>query len=547
MKILGISPMHDSSVAVIEDGNVVLFLKEERLSRKKRDSYPFLSIQRALELHKPDKVCLASPTGDDPAINMIGRLVTKHGVDHHSVVSYGNRHHLCHASLAFYNSGFDQALAFVIDRNGSSLGNIFKECETVFDCSYPHGFKTLHKNYWADNMGEDHCRDTQHAIDILESAPYSYDVSSMYGIVQVYESATSMIGQSPLENGKTMGLASYGRDTGEYNLFSGTRPRDNSFVKGLFVPNIPYPHVINRDHMFRHISTVPEDNYQWYADYCKAVQLQTQEKVRQFVKHWVDKTGIRKVCITGGYGLNVVSNSYLLCSFEDVDFYFEPLADDSGNSIGAAMHLYRELTGDTKIRKLKHTFFHGTDPILKSCGRKCTVDYIADLLEQQKTVAVFNGRAEAGPRALGNRSILFDASNPKAKEIVNGIKKREWYRPFAAVVLEEDFTAYFNTPVWTSEFMTVSFDVDEDMAESIPGVVHVDGSCRVQTVDSSIPHLYNLLTELKERTECPVLLNTSFNLAGQPLIETQEQALECLANSDLDAVWFPELEEVVFK
>lgn len=547
MKILGISPMHDSSVAVIEDGNVALFLKEERLSGVKRDIYPFLSIDRAIDLHPDiDLVCMASPTPNPQLITPLSFYLRKM-IDKKEIM-YCDRHHLCHASLAFYNSGFENALVFVIDRNGSAVGGRLREAETVFKASYPCTFETLHKNFWLSDTGVNADRHNIHAAKQLHG--HSFNADSQMSIVKVYESATTLIGQNPLESGKTMGLSSYGKPGGDYDLFYKRRPIDSLFVHSNEFNPDPISGLavtIFRDHIDKRTSEITPDNYQFYADYCRAVQVQTQEQVRQFVKHWVDKTGIKKVCITGGYGLNVVANSYLLCSFDDVDFYFEPLADDSGNSIGAAMHLYREMTGDTKIRKLKHTFFHGTQHDLKSCGQKCTAEDISYLLEEQKTVAVFNGLAEAGPRALGNRSILFDASNRNAKEIVNGIKKREWYRPFAAVVLEEDFSAYFTTPVWNSEFMTVSFDVDEDMAKSIPGVVHVDGSCRVQTVDSSIPHLYNLLTEFNERTGCPVLLNTSFNLAGQPLIETQEQALECLANSDLDAVWFPELEEVVVK
>jgi len=161
-----------------------------------------------------------------------------------------------------------------------------------------------------------------------------------------------------------------------------------------------------------------------------------------------------------------------------------------------------------------------------------------DLLCQNKSVAVFYGQAEAGERALGNRSILFNALNPDAREIVNTIKKREWYRPFAAMVLEEDAHLYFENAC-PSRFMTVSFPVKSDI---IPGVTHVDGTCRVQTVASG--HMYDILKEYKKVTGHGILLNTSFNLAGQPLVDTADEALKTLNESTLDYLWFYETKQL---
>jgi carbamoyltransferase len=154
--------------------------------------------------------------------------------------------------------------------------------------------------------------------------------------------------------------------------------------------------------------------------------------------------------------------------------------------------------------------------------------------------------AEAGPRALGNRSILFDARNPNAKEIVNIIKQREWYRPFAGFILKEYFQEYFETHgLDKSEFMTISFSCKR--TNVIPGIVHVDNSCRIQTVDDEIPHMKELLLNFYDETGCPALLNTSFNLAGDPLIETQEEAIECFYRSQLEVLWFPEIGKCLTK
>jgi len=260
----------------------------------------------------------------------------------------------------------------------------------------------------------------------------------------------------------------------------------------------------------------------------------------------VQKTGITNVCLTGGYALNVVCNEYLIRNLPGVNFYFEPLADDTGNSIGAAMLLHRQLTKDKTIRKVKHTFFHGVKTPLFYIGEDCSTEDILQEILNQKTVAVFNGMAEAGPRALGNRSIIFDARNPNAKEIVNIIKKREWYRPFAGFILEEYFEEYFETHgLNKSEFMTISFDCKKP--NNIPGIVHVDNTCRIQTIDNSIPHIKELLTLFYDKTGCPALLNTSFNLAGESLVETQQEAVECFYKSELDVLWFPEIGKCLTK
>jgi carbamoyltransferase len=364
-------------------------------------------------------------------------------------------------------------------------------------------------------------------------------------VVKVYESATSLINQKPLENGKTMGLASYGKDQEFPNLFENGRPLDHKFLHGYFVMD-GHSTPVYKDYILKITPSVTQENFQFYADYAYQVQKQTQSVVLEMIRYWVNESGIKNVCVTGGYGLNVVANQHYIKNLPDVNFYFEPLADDSGNSIGSALDLYKNLSGDKNIKPIKHTFFHGTVPdIPNTVGIECDVKMISNFLLGQKTVAVFNGMAESGARALGNRSILFDARNPDAKDIVNNIKKREWYRPFAAMVLEEDFSKYFETlGLSKSEFMTVSFTVVDD---SIPGVTHVDNTCRVQTISENISHIYELLQEFKNQTGTSVLLNTSFNLAGEPLVDTFEDAVRTFNDSELDVLWFPETKRCLIK
>ncbi len=545
MRVVGISPLHDSSVAVINNGELEYFFKEERLSRVKRDGPPVLALQKLFELVKEpiDHVTISAPSGDDPCVKYICTQVKK--IFNCPVTDYCQHHHLSHASLAFFNSGFDQALVFVIDRDGSLVEGFAREAETVFFVNKENEFNTLHKNFWISGMGPEADKNRFLFEKHFKDLRRNYNVDSTMSIVKVYESATSLINQKPLENGKTMGLASYGRDLPFTNFFDEGRPIDNKFVHGNFVMD-GHSTPIYKDYILNIAPTVTEENFQFYADYAYQVQKQTQDVALNLIKHWVKQTGIKNVCVTGGYGLNVIANQHYIKNLPDVNFYFEPLADDSGNSIGSALHLYRTLSSDKTFRPIQHTFVHGIESnIDKDVGEPCTETTVAEFLKDQKTVAVFHGLAESGPRALGHRSILFDARNPNAKQIVNRIKKREWYRPFAAIVLEEDFEKYFDTiGLEKSEFMTVSFN---PLTDNIPGVTHVDNTCRVQTVSENIPHIYKLLKEFKQLTDSSVLLNTSFNLAGEPLVDSFEDALRTFNDSEIDVLWIPQLNRCLIK
>ena len=258
---------------------------------------------------------------------------------------------------------------------------------------------------------------------------------------------------------------------------------------------------------------------------------------------WLHKeTRCRSLCLTGGIAMNSVFNgkaSYL-SPFENI--YVPHAPDDSGNSIGSAMKMYRDITLDKTINKLEHTFFNGILHNLDDIsGRTVSVQDVADLISKGKSVGVYQGLAEAGPRALGNRSILFDARDPNAKDKVNLIKNREWYRPFAGMVLKDDAPKYFDMGrIKESKFMTISFPVKESMISKIPGVVHIDNTCRIQTIDDSNYYMNELLKEFKKITKIPIILNTSLNRSGEPLVETPQEAIDILDNTVLDYMWFPE-------
>jgi len=222
------------------------------------------------------------------------------------------------------------------------------------------------------------------------------------------------------------------------------------------------------------------------------------------------------------------------------------VADDTGIAIGAAYFKYRNLTKDNKVITPKNNFYHYYEDNKINKGTKATVKDVCKLLIDQKSLAIFEGAAEAGPRALGHRSILFDSRNKNCKNIVNKIKNREWYRPFAGVILKEEFKKYFNTlGLEESNNMTINFKCKKNIEKLFPGVIHVDNSCRVQTVSSGF--LYDLLKEFNKLTKCPILLNTSLNLAGEPLVNTKEETILLFNKSKLDAIYFVDEKKLIQK
>ena len=177
-----------------------------------------------------------------------------------------------------------------------------------------------------------------------------------------------------------------------------------------------------------------------------------------------------------------------------------------------------------------------------------TPQEIATFIMQDEIVAVYNGRSEAGPRALGNRSILYDPRDNNTKETINKVKKREKFRPFAAAVMLEHANDWFDMGrLERSPTMSYCVDAREEVYDKIPGVLHVDHTCRVQTVEKNIPHLYEVIEEFYRYTKVPMVLNTSFNLAGEPLVETPDDAIDCFNRSDMHVLWFPQVRRMYKK
>lgn len=539
MNILAINyGCHDASACILQNGEVKSYYKEERLTGIKRDVNPKLAIKNCIEDFgsKIDYAVLISYPNAKSHIKLTSKLAN---IEPKKIVDYSYKHHLCHTSLAFYNSGFEKSIVIVVDGQGSLFANDLAECETVYLASYPNNFECLIKNFSTNKEHSFLNVKEKFEKHLVPHKTFEYHINSGDGgIVNVYNSASVLISQGVLENGKTMGLSSYGSLSNYPKIFNEKGQPDWS----LFTDDNCHKRVF-KGQKNKITFNITSENYKFFADYAFEVQIQTQKAVGDLIEAAISKCDCKNVCVVGGYGMNIVANYYYTQRFPHLNFYFEPNADDGGLSIGAANLLYHNLVQDNTVRKLRTTSFHGKHYNVSSYKEKtATSKEIAKLLCENKSVAIFTGLSEAGQRALGNRSILFNALHPNAKEIVNKIKNREWYRPFAAIVLEEDAAQYFEMgDIKSSPHMTISFPVKTDI---IPGVTHIDNTCRIQTVSQEDKHLYDLLIEFKKIMGHGVLLNTSFNLAGDPLVETPEDAFRTLYNSCLDYLWFEETNQL---
>ena len=233
------------------------------------------------------------------------------------------------------------------------------------------------------------------------------------------------------------------------------------------------------------------------------------------------------------------------------DVFVDPVSHDGGTAIGLAQHIY-QLKTNKRPEKYNNLYLGlHNDEITKEkinlidenifC-KETTPNEVANLLKQNKSIALFQGRSEFGPRALGNRSLLYNPNDPNAKEKINLIKNREWFRPYAGTVLYEDKDEWFNFyGKDETKYMSYAVEIKKEKCNIIPGVCHIDKTCRVQTLRKEDNFdFYELIEEFKKLTGIPILLNTSLNVAGKPLVETIEHAIDFITKTDTDYLYLPE-------
>lgn len=263
--------------------------------------------------------------------------------------------------------------------------------------------------------------------------------------------------------------------------------------------------------------------------------------------------------------MNIIANSTYLREFPNVKFYNEPLSTDCGISLGSCFYHYRDKTEDKKIMPVTTPYFHGKNGILIDDQSKTNkIDYtyqllhneiefeagpfeVAKLLVSGNIVSILQGNAESGPRALGNRSILFDPRVSNGKDIVNKVKRREYYRPFAGTILVEHAKKWFDLlNLDESSFMMYCLSVLPEKRQQIPAIIHVDGTCRIQTISrEQNVNYYNLINEFYKITGVPILFNTSFNLSGDSIVETIDDALLTLRSSEIEYLYLPEMSKLI--
>jgi len=337
--------------------------------------------------------------------------------------------------------------------------------------------------------------------------------------------------------------------------------------KNVFVNNFPAGAYIDqyKNEYLRQYA----DPAEWHKDPSKItevsknlaykIQKDSQEIVLAQIKRAIEKTGIKKVCIAGGYGLNCTANYFYRKNLPaDVELYCEPIAHDGGTAIGLAQLFWHQETQSTDINPLTTlylgpsydpgTYLNNIDPTEFKISQVLPKD-IAKIISKKNIVAMFQGGSEAGPRALGNRSILYDPRDPEGKDFVNIVKGREWFRPFAGTVLKEDANDWFDLAgMDETPFMMYAVDIQADKVDQIPCIAHVDNTCRIQTVSKEQnENYYNLINEFKTITGVPMLFNTSFNLAGDPLVETIDHALDTLRKSKMKYLYLPEIQTLLTK
>jgi carbamoyltransferase len=584
MNILGISCFyHDSAAALIEDGALVAAAMEERFTRKKHDNgFPAKAIEFCLKqagivgqeldyvvfyekpLLKFERILLTTlntfPKSSDVWREaMTGWLKEKLWVK--SIIQKGVGikpdqilfcdHHMSHAASAFFASPFKEAAILTVDGVG--------EWTTT----------TLGKasSYW-EGDGSGH-----NAIDLFSEQRFPHSIGLLYSAF------TAFLGFR-VNNGeyKVMGMSPYGKprymDKME-KVFS-YNAQDGSFR--LNMDYFSYHHSASRsfnrkftdlfgeprggDDDFFTMETNPErsaeksamERNQHYADVAASIQQATEDVLISIANYLHQQTGLSKLAMAGGVALNTKANYRILTETPFDEIYIQPAAGDDGGALGAALWAYHLVLGKPRNWVMPHAYW-GEEfsdgecrDFLEAKGVKYEafdendeklLDILAEELTQKSVIGFYQGRFEWGPRALGNRSILADPRSEEMKEVVNTkIKFREPFRPFAPVVLRERAPEYFNYPDVDKHeaprYMLMVSPVHEDKQAEIAAVCHM-GTGRLQAIDRETnPRYYGVVERFGDLTGTPIVLNTSFNLRGEPIVTSPRDAFNTFQNSDID-------------
>ena len=553
MNILGISAYyHDSAACLLRGGEIVAAAQEERFTRKKHDeAFPKNAVDYCLKaggIAAKDLDYVAFY--DKPFVKFERLLTTYLATFPRGIVSYlkampvwlkeklwvrslireelrgyageilFGEHHQSHAASSFLMSPFAEAAICTADGVGewttTSLGRgEGTHFELTSEIRFPHSIGLLYSAL------------TYYLGYKVNSAEY-----------------------------KVMGLAPYGepkyaqkildelidlRDDGSFHL----NMKFFDFATGLRMTNAKF------DALFGEPPRGAEAPLtQFHKDIAASIQRVTEEAMLRIARTLHAQTGSKNLCLAGGVALNCVANGRILRETPFEDLYIQPAAGDAGGAVGAAAYVWHSLLKNPRNGGMKSVYLGPefsdaeVEDYLKSLGvpykrhdEKALVEETAKLLENQAVVGWMQGRMEFGPRSLGARSILADARNAENWQRVNlKIKFRESFRPFAPVVLAEKADEWFALGGKESPYMLLTAEVRADK-RTIPAVTHLDHSARIQTITrAQHPRYYDLVREFDARTGCPVLINTSFNVRGEPIVCTPQDAFRCFMRTDMDAL-----------
>jgi len=541
--IMGLHIGHDRGVAIIKDGELLCALSQERVDRIKYSAsakLPFETIDIVLEYLgiKISDIGYIGITYDVSEIftyldYVKDSFYAYYGI---SIPMIPLSHHLAHAYSTACAFGKENSLVFVADGGGNIVEDK-AEAESLY-------LFTKTKILLLESRKQDIIK---HRMEYPFNHNFGY-MSECIKKMQIsigrkYEQFTHLLGFGFGEAGKTMGLASYGKSLID---FSNLNIKDFSF--SLTFSDLLFDLYIKKN-------TSSAENYLEFLEkerenIAATVQSFTVYAVLSLAKNASKKYGIDKMCFAGGVFLNCLLNTLINEKSGLRETFTFPAAGDDGQAIGAACYVYNFLHG--KHAKIPQLPFIGVDyssdkikQILDD--KRLKYSYfedehqlairVAKLIHENKIVGIHRGRTEIGPRALCHRSLLANPANPNMKDILNNrVKHREPFRPFAPVVTEEDCGKIFNIKT-SSPFMLLAPTVNEKYKHLIPAVVHVDNTARVQSISKkSDSFLHVLLCETKKLIGVPVLLNTSFNVNKQPIVESLQTTLHTFLHENIDAL-----------
>lgn len=581
MNILGISAFyHDSAAALVIDGDIVAAVQEERFTRKKHDSsFPSNSVEYCLGV--------GGITADQ----------LDHVVFYEKPLTKFER--LLESYIGYAPQGFRQFLIGIpiwlrqklhLPREmDKALNNLYKGKYVFIDHHESHAAIAFFPSPFAeaailtlDGVGE--WTTASFGTGKGNNIELSHEIKFPHSLGLLYSAFTYFTGFK-VNSGeyKLMGLAPYGKPKYYETIIKELidLKEDGSFR--LNMSYFPYCHkTVMTNSKFADLFGGPPRKKespltQREMDVAASIQAVTEEVMLRAARHVYDHTGMKNLVMAGGVSLNCVANGRILREGPFENIWIQPAAGDAGGALGAALFVWHQLLGNAREvgdcdsqkgsllgpeysdDEIKETL----DPINAKyhvySDDEQLIDKVSDLIIDQKVIGWFQGRTEFGPRALGNRSIIGDARSEKMQSLMNRkIKFRESFRPFAPCVLREDVAEYFQTrqqedspymlivaPVRKDKYVSLSSD-DESLEgldklkvkrSVVPAVTHVDHSARIQTIDRQRhPKMHRLISKFKEKTGCPMIINTSFNIRGEPIVCSPEHAYRCFMATDMDVL-----------